>query len=542
VLFAAAMETRYPQIRSRIDRRADAFVANYDANLKELESITAALALSRKGGGEKYIARHIQAGKLLPRERIELLLDRDSHFLELCPLAGHDVPGESTGVGLIGGIGIVSGVECMITASEATLKGGAVSDMAVTKSRRMAEIAEHNRLPAISLIESAGADLPNQSKIFVRGGRGFRDLTRASRDRVPTLCLVFGSSTAGGAYIPGMSDYVVMVKKQAQVYLAGPPLVKMATGEITDHEALGGAEMHSKISGVSDYLAEDERDAIRIGREVMAQLRWKKQGPRIDREIEEPLYDPDELLGIYSPDVRVPFDAREVIARIADGSRFAEFKPLYGSTLVCGWAHLHGFPIGILANNGILFSESANKGAQFIQLCNQTSTPLLFLQNITGFMVGRSYEEEGIIKNGAKMINAVSNSTVPMFTVMIGASYGAGNYAMCGRAYDPRFLFTWPNHRIAVMGGKQLAGVLEIIKRDAAEKKGEKVDEEHLSMAKLMIETQINEESTALFATARVWDDGVLDPRDTRTVLAIALSSAYSAPVDGTTSWGVFRH
>ncbi|MCC7382487.1 MAG: acyl-CoA carboxylase subunit beta [Deltaproteobacteria bacterium] len=536
------MEARYPVLRSKIDRRSDLFRANYDANLKELEAVEAALAQARQGGGERYVARHRAAGKLLPRERIELLLDRDAHFLELGALAGHDVPGESTGVGLIAGIGVVSGVECMITASEATVKGGAISDLGVTKSRRMAEIGEQNHLPAISLIESAGADLPNQSKIFVRGGRGFRDLTRASAAKVPTVCLVFGSSTAGGAYIPGMSDYVVMVKNQAQVYLAGPPLVKMATGEVSDHEALGGAEMHSRRSGVSDYLAEDENDAIRIGREIMAHLNWRKLGPNPARPVEEPIYDPDELLGVASRDVRAPFDAREVIARIVDGSCFSEFKPLYGSTLICGWAYLHGYPIGILANNGILFSESAHKGAQFIQLCNQVDVPLLFLQNITGFMVGRSYEEEGIIKNGAKLINAVSNSTVPAITVMIGASYGAGNYAMAGRAYDPRFLFTWPNHRIAVMGGKQLAGVLEIIKREAAEKKGEQVDEEHLAMAKQMIELQIAEESTALFASARLWDDGIIDPRRTREIVAIGLSTAHTNRVQGTNAWGVFRH
>jgi acetyl-CoA carboxylase carboxyltransferase component len=353
---------------------------------------------------------------------------------------------------------------------------------------------------------------------------------------------VFGSSTAGGAYIPGMSDYVVMVEKQAQVYLAGPPLVKMATGEDTDHESLGGAEMHSRVSGVSDYLARDERDAIRLGREIMAHLNWRKGAQPIARPVEAPRYSADELLGIASHDPKVPYDAREVIARLVDGSRFSEFKPLYGSTLVCGWAHLHGFPVGILANNGILFSESAQKGAQFIQLCNQADVPLIFLQNITGFMVGQKYEQDGIIKDGAKLINAVSNSTVPAITVMIGASFGAGNYAMAGRAYAPRFLFTWPTHRIAVMGGKQLAGVLDIIQREAAAKRGETVDEQKLAFGKALVEQQIDKESDPYFATARIWDDGIIDPRDTRTVLAIALSAAYSGPVHGTTSWGVFRH
>jgi acyl-CoA carboxylase subunit beta len=536
------VEQPYPVIATRVDPRSDEYAANAEANRAATDKLREALREATLGGGEKYTSRHRAAGKLLPRERVELLLDRDSYFLELCALAGKDVPGHVSGASLVGGIGRISGVECLITASESTVKGGAISEMSAWKSARLSDIAEHNRLPAISMIESAGADLPNQSKIFVPGGRGFRDLTRRSRERIPTICLVFGSSTAGGAYIPGMSDYVVMVEKQAQVYLAGPPLVKMATGEDTDHEELGGAEMHARISGVADYLARDERDAIRIGREIVAHLEWRKGARDPERVVEPPRYDAEELLGIASPDVKVPFDQREVIARIVDGSRFSEFKPLYGTTLVCGWAHLHGYPIGILANNGILFSESAQKGAQFIELCNQSDVPLLFLQNITGFMVGRKYEQEGIIKHGAKLINAVSNSTVPAITIMTGASYGAGNYAMCGRAYAPRFLFTWPNHRIAVMGGKQLAGVLDIIQRDAAAKRGEAPDEQKLTMMKLMIEAQIDKESDPYFATARLWDDGIIDPRDTRTVVAIALSAAYSRPFEGTTSWGVFRH
>jgi len=339
-----------------------------------------------------------------------------------------------------------------------------------------------------------------------------------------------------------MSDYVVMVKEQAQVYLAGPPLVKMATGEETGHEELGGAQMHSAISGVSDYLAEDELDAIRLGREIVAHLEWRKGASPLPRPVEEPVYDAEDLLGIASADVRTPFDQHEVIARIVDGSRFSEFKPLYGSTLICGWAHVHGFPVGILANNGTLFSESANKGAQFIQLCNQANVPLLFLQNTTGFMVGKKYEQEGIIKNGAKLINAVSNSTVPAITIMTGSSFGAGNYAMVGRSYEPRFLFTWPNHKIAVMGGKQLAGVLDIIQRQAAAKKGVEVDEQKLGVMKAMTEQAIDKQSEALYATARLWDDGIIDPRDTRTVVALSLSTAYNAPVEGTTSWGIFRH
>jgi acetyl-CoA carboxylase carboxyltransferase component len=535
-------EQPYPVLRSHVDPRSPAYTANTDANLKLLEPVQAALAKSREGGGARYLERHKARGKLLPRERIELLLDRDSYFLELCPLAGHEVDNHTTGAALIGGIGRVSGVECLITANESTVKGGSLSELSVVKSHRLTEIGIANRLPAITLTESGGADLPNQDKIFVPGGAGFRDLTRRSEQKLPTITVVFGSSTAGGAYIPGMSDYSIFVKKQATVYLGGPPLVKMATGEEVDEESLGGATMHSTLSGVSDYLAEDERDALRLAREVVAHLEWKKGAAPSPRVIDEPRFSADELLGIVAADTRVPYDPREVIARLVDGSRFSEFKPLYGNTLVCGWAHLHGYPIGILANHGILFSESANKGAQFIALCNQSNVPLLFLQNITGFMVGKSYEQGGIIKNGAKLINAVSNSTVPAITIMMGASYGAGNYAMNGRAYEPRFLFTWPMHKIAVMGGKQMAGVMDIIQRNAASKRGENVDEETLTGMKQLIEYQIDQQSTALFSSARLWDDGIIDPRDTRTVIAIALSAAYSRTFEGTTSWGVFRH
>jgi acetyl-CoA carboxylase carboxyltransferase component len=532
----------FPILPTRVERTSGRYQENRASCLASLEQLTQALARANAGGGEKYNARHRAAGKLLPRERVELLLDRDGYFLEVGALAGHGMSGQAPGAGLIGGVGLVSGVECAITASEATVKGGAVSEMGVHKSARIAEIAERNGLPSISLIESAGADLPNQSKIFVPGGRGFREITRRSQQKIPSVCLVFGSSTAGGAYIPGMSDYTVMVKDQAQVYLAGPPLVKMATGEDTDHESLGGAEMHSRVSGVSDYFARDEREALRIGREIIAHLNFHKRGPAPSRPVEPPRHDPEDLLGIVSADVKVPFEMREVIARLVDGSRFSEFKPLYGSTLVCGWAHLHGYPIGVLANNGVLFSESANKGAQFIALCNQSDIPLLFLQNIHGFMVGQKYEQEGIIKHGAKLINAVSNSTVPAITIMIGASYGAGNYGMMGRAYDPRFVFSWPSHRIAVMGGKQLAGVLDIIQRQAAQKKGESVDEAKLEMMKAMLARQIENESEPFFASARLWDDGMIDPRDTRDAIGICLSVAHTREVVGTTSWGVFRH
>ena len=529
-------------LRSRVDVGSPEYVANHEANTASTAELEIALQASREGGGEKYNQRHLSRGKLLPRERIEKLLDPDGYFLEIGALAGRGVDLIKPGAGIIGGVGVVHGVECVISASEATVQGGAVNHIGVAKTKRLAEISVENRLPSISLIESAGADLPNQAKIFVPGGEGFRDLTRRSKLRLPSISLVFGSSTAGGAYIPGMSDYTVFVKEAASVYLAGPPLVKMATGEDAEDEDLGGAAMHARKSGLADFLAEDELDAIRIGRELVGALRWTKEGPAPTGPADAPLFDSEELLGIVPPDLRTPFDVREVIARVVDGSRFLEFKPLYGNTLVTGFADIHGYRVGVLANNGVLFSESANKGAQFIALCNQRDIPLLFLQNITGFMVGTAVEQAGIIRNGAKLINAVSNSTVPAITVMIGNSYGAGNYAMNGRAYSPRFLFTWPTHRIAVMGGEQLAGVLGIIKRASARRKGVDVDEKQLEFMQKMIHQQVDKESSPYFATARLWDDGLIDPRDTRTVLGIALSASHSAPVEGTMEWGVFRH
>ncbi len=525
---------------SFVDLSSDTYRENRAGFLEQIATLDEQLELARAGGGEKYVRRHRERGKLMARERIELLLDRDSPFLEIAPLCAW---GTDFGLGgsMISGIGVVSGVECVVTANDPTVRGGSINPYGARKSARTMEICAQNRLPIINLTESGGADLPHQAEIFVPGGRGFRELSRRSAERIPTLCLVFGSSTAGGAYVPGMSDYVVMVKERAKVFLGGPPLVKMAISEESTEEELGGAEMHSRLSGVSDYLAVDEHDAIRIGREIVAQLNWRKLGWSKRVPAEEPVYDADELLGIVSLDVRKPFDAKEVVARIVDGSRFHEFKPTYGTTLITGYAHIHGYPVGILANNGILFSESAEKGAQFIQLCNQTATPILFLQNITGFMVGRRYEEGGIIKDGAKLINAVSNSAVPHLTVMIGASYGAGNYGMSGRAYDPRFVFTWPNHRIAVMGGEQLAGVLSIVRRGAAERAGEPFDGEADSALRKAVERQIEAESYAYYATARVWDDGIIDPRDTRTVLGICLSLVHSGPIEGAPGYGVFR-
>jgi len=529
-------------IRSAVDRESDAYRANYESMSAALERLRQELKRSTEGGGEKYVQRHRARGKLLPRERVELLLDEGSYFLEIAPLAGIGMDDESPGARVIGGIGLVSGRQCLISANEATAKGGSTSEVGLWKNARLADIARENHLPSILLVESAGADLPVQSKIFVPGGRGFREITRRSKLRIPTISVVFGSSTAGGAYLPGMSDYVVMVKRQAQVFLAGPPLVKMATGEISNEEELGGAEMHSRVSGLSDYLAEDEIDGIRIAREIVEHFNLAQPPTGRQDDFDEPLYAPDELLGIASADVRVPFEVREVIARIVDGSRFSEFKAEYGATLVAGFARVHGFPVGILGNNGVLMSESSAKGAQFIELCNQQDIPLIFLQNITGFMVGKTYEEQGIIRNGAKLINAVSNSTVPAITIMIGGSYGAGNYAMCGRAYEPRFLFTWPNHRIAVMGAQQLAGVMDIIKRESLIKAGQPLDEAKLEAARSALENQIERESDCYFATARLWDDGIIDPRDTRTVLAISLWAAHNRPVHGTMEFGVFRH
>jgi acyl-CoA carboxylase subunit beta len=521
------------------DARYRENAASMDLALAQLQKD---LRRARQGGGERYVARHAKRGKLHPRERVARILDRGSHFLEVCPLAGMDIEGARPGGSLMAGVGVVEGVECLIISNDSTHQGGAINEWGVKRSARLAEVALENRLPVLSLVESAGADLPNQAAIFVPGGQAFRDITLRSAARVPTICLVFGSSTAGGAYLPGMSDYVVMVRDQAEVFLAGPPLVRMAIGEEVDAETLGGAAMHAETSGVADFLAEDELDAIRIGRELVAALGWQKEGPAPRTDVQPPIYDTAELRGIASADARLCPPAREIIARVVDGSRFLDFKPRFGRTLVTGFARVHGQTVGILANDGILWPESAEKGAQFIQLCNQRDIPLLFLHNTTGFMVGKAVEQQGIIRAGAKMINAVSNSTVPAVTIMTGASYGAGNYAMMGRGYRPRFLYTWPNHRIAVMGGEQLAGVLDIIKRQSAARKGRTVDEAQLSMMKQMISGKVDHESTARFATARLWDDGIIDPADTRDVVGLALSACVSAPVKGTMSWGVFRH
>ncbi|MGV9724963.1 acyl-CoA carboxylase subunit beta [Nocardia beijingensis] len=528
-------------LRSALDTAAPEYEAAADAMTAKLAEVEAEFAKAIAGGGPDKLARHRKRGKLTARERIELLVDEDSPFLELCPLAGW---GSEFHVGgsTIAGIGIVEGVECMIVAPDPTVRGGTSNPWTLRKTLRINDIVRENRLPVISLVESGGADLPTQKEVFVPGGRMFRDLTQASAAGIPTIALVFGNSTAGGAYIPGMSDHVVMIKERSKVFLGGPPLVKMATGEESDDESLGGADMHARVSGLADYYAVDEQDAIRIGRSIVKRLNRRKQGPAPRAEVIEPLYDPEDLLGIVPSDLKIPFDPREVIARIVDGSDFDEFKPLYGSSLVTGWAELHGYPIGILANaRGVLFSEESQKATQFIQLANKTDTPLLFLHNTTGYMVGKEYEQKGIIKHGAMMINAVSNSKVPHISVLMGASYGAGHYGMCGRAYDPRFVFAWPSAKSAVMGGAQLAGVISIVGRAAAEAKGLPFDEEADAGMRAMVEAQIEAESLAMFMSGRLYDDGVIDPRDTRTVLGMSLSAIHNAPIKGADGFGVFR-
>jgi acetyl-CoA carboxylase carboxyltransferase component len=530
-----------PVLSSRVDPTSEPYRSNRAGQLAAIAALNEQLELARAGGGPKYAQRHRDRGRLLARERIELLVDRDSPLLELSSLAawGTDFP---VGASIVTGIGVVSGVECVLIAHDPTVRGGAMNPYTLRKNLRALEIARCNRLPVINLVESGGADLPTQSDLFVGAGKIFHDLTELSGHGIATIALVFGNSTAGGAYVPGMCDYSVLVDKQAKVFLGGPPLVKMATGENADDESLGGADMHSRVSGVADYFAVDELDCIRIGRQIVADLNWRKLGPRPRGPVEEPRYDPDELLGIVSADFRVPFDPRAVIARIVDGSRFSEYKSRYGTSLVTGWTSVHGYPVGILANErGVLFSEEAKKASEFILLANQSDTPLIFLQNTTGYMVGTQYEQGGIIKDGAKMINAVTNSTVPHITVNVAASFGAGNYGMSGRAYDPRLMFAWANAKLAVMGAQQLAGVLSIVGKASAEAAGREFDAEADEKRRQAIEAQIERESDAFFVSARLYDDGVIDPRDTRSVLGLALSAAHSGPVEGRRGFGVFR-
>jgi acetyl-CoA carboxylase carboxyltransferase component len=545
-----------PRLQSRLDVRSAEYAENRAAMLEKLAEIDRLLDQAAAGGGSEAHARLAKRGKLPVRERIALALDPDSPFLELSPLAAYDSD-YTIGGGAVLGIGVIAGVECVLFANDPTVLGGALTPYAAKKWMRALEIARDNRVPYVSFVESAGADLrvspdegggegrrrrrPARTTHFAETGRFFYEMIELSKLRIPSVCVVFGSSTAGGAYQPGMSDYNVVIRGQSKIFLAGPPLVKMATGEESDDETLGGAEMHAAASGLGEYLAEDERDALRLCREIVSHLNWRKAGPGPSLRPDPPLHDAEELLGIMSPDLRRPVDVREVIGRIADGSRFEEFKPRYGSTLLCGWASIEGYPIGILGNNGVLYPESAEKGAHMIQLCNQIDVPLLFLQNITGFVVGRDFERAGIIKKGSQLINAVSNSTVPHLTVIIGNSYGAGTYAMSGRAFNNRFTFLWPSAKIAVMGGKQIAGVMSIVRRAQAARRGEPFDEEADARIVAAVEAIQEKGSLALEATGAISDDGIVDPRDTRTVLGICLSVVANRAIEGARGYGVFR-
>lgn len=498
----------------------------------------------QEGGGEKARERHRSHGKLLPRDRIELLLDPGSDFLELSIFAGYELYEDDIPAGgIITGIGRVMGTECMIVVNDATVKGGTYYPITVKKHLRAQKIAEQNRLPCIYMVDSGGAFLPKQDEVFPdenHFGRIFYNQANMSAQGIPQIAVVMGSCTAGGAYIPAMADESIMVREQATIFLAGPPLVKAATGEVVTAEALGGADVHCRVSGVADHYAKNDEHAISQTRRIIANLNFQKKGSVVMRAPVEPLHDAEELYGIIPADPRYPFDVREIIVRIIDGSEFDEFKALYGKTIVCGFAHIQGIPVGIIANNGILFSESAQKAAHFIELCTQRGIPLVFLQNITGFMVGSKVESEGIAKHGAKLVTAVACAKVPKITVIIGGSYGAGNYAMCGRAYEPRFLYMWPNARIAVMGGEQAASVLAQVTRQKMKRQGEEWTEEQEKAFKVPFLEQYSKQSSAYYSSARLWDDGVIDPVDTRRVIATSLSAALSAPILPT-QFGLFR-
>ena len=530
-------------LTSSINNKSVSFRENEKEMLKFIEKLDKAMEESRFQGKEHHIDRARKRGKFLARERLELLLDQDSPFLELLPLAGLERKGGfGAGGTTVSGIGLVSGKLCMVSSNVGTRKGGSVDFATTFKSLRLGQIARENRLPSINLVESGGANLPDQAKIFNYGGESFREITRRSKMGIPTISVVFGNATAGGAYVPGMSDFSIFQKKAAKVFLAGPPLVKMATNEVATEEELGGAEMHSRVSGVSDYLAESELDGIRRAREIMALIHVDSPHFLPTEEIKQPKYLPNELLGVIPHDPKKPFDVRELLARTLDGSEFSEFKKDYGNTMVTGWGRIHGYPIGIVANNGVIFSESANKGAQFIQLSNKNNIPLLFIQNTTGYMVGKEYEEGGIIKNGAKLINAVSNSEVPHISLLVGSSYGAGNYGMCGRSYDPRFLFTYPNAKIGVMGSEQLAGVMEIVQKASAKSRGLDYDEEKGAMLKAMLIAEAESKSSAWHSTSELWDDGVIDPRETRNYIGFSLAIIYNQHIKGADGYGVWRH
>ncbi|NND00578.1 MAG: methylcrotonoyl-CoA carboxylase [Gammaproteobacteria bacterium] len=532
-------------IKSKINVRSTEFAENAQHMQRQLDDLYALVEEIKMGGGERNQDRHQARDKLLVRDRIDALIDSGSPFLELSQLAAHQVyEGEKVAAaGLVAGIGRVAGQECMIVANDATVKGGSYYPLTVKKHLRAQAIARQNNLPCIYLVDSGGANLPRQDEVFPdreHFGRIFFNQANMSAENIPQIAVVMGSCTAGGAYVPAMADESIIVKDQATIFLAGPPLVKAATGEVVTAEELGGADVHCRESGVSDHYAQNDHHALKLARRAVSRLNRIKPRQLDIKESEEPLYDGKELYGIIPKELSQQFDVREVIARLVDGSRFDEFKALFGTTLVCGFARIHGYPVGIVANNGILFSEAAQKGAHFVELCAQRKIPLVFLQNITGFMVGKQYEAGGIAKHGAKMVMAVSTAQVPKFTVLIGNSYGAGNYGMCGRAYDPRFLFMWPNARISVMGGEQAAGVLSQVKRAQKEKAGETWSAEDEAAFKQPLIDEYKAQAHAYYASARLWDDGVIDPADTRRVLALAISAALNEEIKETRH-GVFR-
>jgi 3-methylcrotonyl-CoA carboxylase beta subunit len=536
-------------LQTQLNSRSADFLTNAAALQSVVDDLRVQLKKSAAGGGEKAKAKHVARGKLPPRERVQMLLDPGTPFLELAPLAAHAMYLNKEGIedapcaGMIAGIGRVNGVDCMIVCNDATVKGGTYYPMTVKKHLRAQEVAQQNNLPCIYLVDSGGANLPNQDEVFPdrdHFGRIFYNQANMSALGIPQIAVVMGSCTAGGAYVPAMSDETIIVKNQGTIFLGGPPLVKAATGEVVSAEDLGGGDVHTRLSGVADHLAQNDAHALALARQAVGSLNRKKNIELQLREPVAPLYASQEIYGVIPADNRKPFDVREIIARIVDGSEFAEFKARFGPTLVCGFAHIEGMPVGIIANNGILFSESALKGAHFIELCCQRKVPLVFLQNITGFMVGRKYENEGIARNGAKMVTAVATAKVPKFTVIIGGSFGAGNYGMCGRAFSPRFLWMWPNARICVMGGEQAAGVLATVKRDGIEARGGAWSSEEEATFKQPILDQFGAQSHPYYASARLWDDGVIDPADTRRVLALGLSASLNAPIEDT-KFGLFR-
>ncbi|WP_286743594.1 carboxyl transferase domain-containing protein [Aquabacterium sp. UBA2148] len=533
-----------PVLNTQLNPRSEAHLANASAMQALVEDLERLLDVVALGGGEAPRAKHLARGKLLPRDRVAQLLDAGSPFLEVAPLAALNVYDNAAPcAGVIAGIGRVAGVECMVVCNDATVKGGTYYPLTVKKHLRAQEIAQQNRLPCIYLVDSGGANLPNQDEVFPdrdHFGRIFYNQANMSAAGIPQIAVVMGSCTAGGAYMPAMSDETIIVAKQGTIFLGGPPLVKAATGEEVTAEDLGGGDVHTRLSGVADHLARDDEHALAIARQCVARLNWRKLPELSLITPRPPLLDEAELMGVIPTDTRKPFDVREVIARLVDGSEFDEFKARYGATLVCGFAHIEGMPVGIVANNGILFSESANKGAHFIELCCQRKVPLVFLQNITGFMVGRKVENEGIARAGAKMVTAVSCAQVPKFTVVIGGSFGAGNYGMCGRAFNPRFVWMWPNARISVMGGEQAASVLATVKRDGIEAKGGQWSADEEAAFKAPIRDQYEAQGHPYYATARLWDDGLIRPTDTRRVLALALSASLNAPIPET-RFGVFR-